>query len=149
MNAPISPTSALLTIHLVGLALAVGAATAKLALLFKYRNDPVFFPTFMRIAQTLTRLIAAGMVLLGLSGIAWLLLGYPFSPRLIVKLVLVALMPVTGALISRMEHRLEQVLPVTNGAGSPAFVVARKQYVAIETAATTLFYLIILLWVLR
>lgn len=76
--------------HLIGLAPGIGSATVKLVLLLQCRADPGLAPTFLRVSRSITRLIILGMILLTLSGIGWLFLGYGFTPRFLAKLVLVA-----------------------------------------------------------
>jgi hypothetical protein len=63
-----SPPS-LLLVHLVGLAIGLGAATAKLVLLFRCRADAAFVPTYLAVVRPITRQIILGLVLLLLSGI--------------------------------------------------------------------------------
>jgi len=94
-----SSAAYLLVVHLVGLALGVGAGTAKLVLLLKCRNDPSFVDVYLRVVRPLTRLIILGLILLTLSGIGWLLLGYSSTPLLIVKLFLVAAIWILGPVI--------------------------------------------------
>ncbi len=77
----VSLPSLLSLAHLIGLALGVGAATAKLTLLLRCRSDPAFLPAFVAVARPVTRLIILGLALLTLSGVGWLLLGRPFTPR--------------------------------------------------------------------
>jgi hypothetical protein len=71
--------------HLVGLALGVGAATVKLFLLLKCRKDTTFLKVYIQVARTITQQIIAGMILLTLSGIGLLVVGFPFTSRLAVK----------------------------------------------------------------
>lgn len=95
-------SSALLVVHLIGLALGVGGATTKLVLLLKARADPAFVPLYMAVAKPVTRLILVGIVLLTLSGIAWLILGYPLTSRLVTKLFLVAGIWAIGPIIDKV-----------------------------------------------
>jgi hypothetical protein len=137
-------------VHLVGLALGLGCATLKLALLLQCTADHAFIPTYLRVARPITRLIILGMVLLTLSGIVWLLLGYPFTFRLGVKLVLVAALWVLGPIIDNVvEPRFRRLAPEVAGAPQPAFLRSMRQYVAWEVVATLLFYVIVVLWQLR
>jgi hypothetical protein len=143
-------SSLVLVAHLIGLALGVGAATVKLVLLLKCRADPAFVPVYVRVARPVTRQIILGLVLLTLSGIGWLLLGYPFTPRLVVKVVLVAAIWVLGPVIDNVvEPKFLTLAPGPAEPGSAAFVRAQKQYLTLEVVATLLFYVIIGMWVLR
>lgn len=140
--------SPLLTIvHLIGLALGMGAATVKLGLLLKSRADPAFVPVYSTVAKAITRYIVLGMILVTLSGIGWLLLGYPFTPRLVVKLVLVAAIWVMGPLIDNVaEPRFRKLAPAPGEPAAPAFLRIQRQYLALEITATLMFYVIILVW---
>lgn len=135
------------TTHLIGLALAVGSATLKLGLLLRCRIDPAFTPTFLEVSKHITRQIVVGMILLTLSGIGWLLLGYRLTPRLIVKLVLFAAVWVLGPVIDNVvEPRFRKLAPGSGAPAAPAFVGALRQFLAWETVATSLFYVIIVIW---
>lgn len=143
--------AALLTLaHLLGLALGVGSATAKLTLLLRCAADHRFVPAYLAVARPLTRLLIAGMVLLTLSGIGWLLAGYPLHPLLIAKLVLVAAIWALGPVIDNVvEPEFRALAPAPGGAASPAFPAALRRYLLLETVATGLFYVIVVVWVLR
>lgn len=144
-----SVSSLLSLTHLVGLALAVGAATVKVVLLLQCRADPSFVPAFVKISRLVTRQIVLGLVLLTLSGIAWLLRSYPLTALLIAKLVLVATVWVLGPIIDKVaEPRFMRLAPAPGQAVSAEFTRARKHYLALEITATSLFYVVILLWVL-
>lgn len=135
--------------HLIGLALGVGCATAKLILLLRCRRDPEFVPVFLAIARPVTRLIILGLALLTLSGIGWLLLGYQFTPRFVAKLVMVASIWVMGPVIDNVaEPRFRQAAPAPGEAASPAFLQSLRRYLLLEVAATGLFYVIVVMWVL-
>jgi len=145
----ISLSAVLTVVHLVGLAWGAGAATVKLALLLRCGSDLAFIPTYLKVSKMITRQIILGMVLLTLSGIGWLLLGHAFTPRLIVKLVLVAAIWVLGPVIDNVaEPRFQESAPAPGEAPSPSFVRNRDRYLALEWIATLLFYVIIVLWVL-
>jgi hypothetical protein len=136
--------------HLIGLALAVGSATVKLILLFRCRSDPGFAPTFLAVSGPITRQIILGMVLLTLSGIGWMLLGYGFTPRLIVKLALFAAIWILGPLLDNvLEPRFKKLAPAPGKPATPAYAGALKQVLAWELVATSLFYVIVVLWVFR
>jgi hypothetical protein len=137
-------------VHLLGLVLAVGAATAKLVLLVKSSTDREFVPIYLRVARPITRQIMVGMVLLTLSGIGWLLLGYPFTPRLVLKVLLFGVVWVLGPVIDNIvEPRFQKLLPESGQPVSPAFAAIQKWYLALEIIATLLFFVIILIWRIR
>lgn len=144
-----STWSLLSLVHLIGLALGVGGATAKLVLLARCRTDTGFVPTFAAVARPVTRVIITGLVLLILSGIGFLLAGYGFTPVLIVKLVLVGAVLVLGPLIDHVfEPRFLALAPASDAPPSDAFKRARGGYLLVEILATGLFYVIVVMWVL-
>ncbi|HSG80954.1 MAG TPA: hypothetical protein VLC48_01785 [Gemmatimonadota bacterium] len=135
--------------HLIGLALGVGCATAKLTLLVRCKADHAFVPTYIAVARPITRLIILGLALLTLSGIGWLLVGYPLTPLLLVKLVLVGSIWVLGPVIDNVvEPKFLQLAPGPGESPSPAFIRAQQYYLRLEVIATGLFYVIVALWVL-
>lgn len=136
--------------HLVGLSLAVGAASAKLVLLFRCRSDVSSVPVFTRTTRLLTRQIILGMVLLTLSGIGWLVLGYPITTRLVVKLVLAAALWVIGPVIDNVvEPAFLKGIPEAGAPSSPTFLAAHRRYLMVEFGATLTFYVTIVMWVWR
>jgi uncharacterized membrane protein len=133
--------------HVVGIALGVGGATAKLVLLVKTRVDHAFVPGYLKAARSLTRMILVGIILLTLSGISWLVLGYPLTSRLVTKLVLVAAIWMIGPIISKVaEPRFRERALTPEAPATPAFVRARTQYLALEVTATLLFYAVVIYW---
>jgi hypothetical protein len=139
----------LMLAHLFGLALAMGAASVKLMLLLRSRRDHGFVPTYLEIARPVTRLIVLGLILLTLSGIGWLLLGYPFTTVLIAKLILVGAIWVLGPIIDNVvEPRFARLAPVGDELPSPDFLSTQKRYLALEVAATGAFYGVVALWVI-
>jgi hypothetical protein len=142
-------SSLLSVLHLLGLALAVGAATVKLGLLLKCSADPAWLPAYLKVARPITRQIVLGLVLLTLSGIVWLLLGQRFTTLLVVKVGLVAAIWALGPFIDKVvEPRFRQLAPAPGERASPAFIRVQKQYMALEVTATLLFYVITVIWVL-
>jgi hypothetical protein len=140
-------SSLLSVVHLVGLVLSVGAATVKVTLLLRCRGDVTFVPVYQRVVRIVTRQIILGLVLLTLSGIGWLLLGYGFTTTLVVKLVLVGVIWVLGPVIDNVvEPKFTRLAPGAGEAPSPAFLQAGNQYLRFEFVATALFYIIILVW---
>lgn len=130
-------------VHLFGLALALGAATVKFTLLLKCRSDFGFAAVYLRVARPITRLIILGLILLTLSGIAWIALGFSLKPLLWVKIALVAGVWVIGPVIDKLvEPRFRDLLPAPGQAPTAAFSRAQQHYVALEGLATGLFYVI-------
>lgn len=137
-------------VHFLGLGLALGSASLKFLLLLRSRSNPGFVGTYLAVAGQITRLIMIGTGLLVLSGIGWLLLGYPVSALLIVKIVLVAITIVIGASMDKMiEPRFLKLAPKSDGPVSPEFVRVQRQYVLAEALAAGLYFVIVILWVTR
>lgn len=139
----------LMLTHLIGLAWALGAASVKVALLLRCQRDRSFIQAYLEVVGSVTRQLVAGLVLLTLSGIGWLLLGYPLTRTLVVKLVLVAAVWVMGPVIDKIaEPRFRRLAPTAGEAISLECVRAEKAYVALEAVATGMLYLIVGVWVL-
>jgi hypothetical protein len=145
----VSLPSLLSLAHLIGLALGVGCATAKLTLLLRCRADHTLVPSYIATAKPITRLIVLGLALLTLSGVGWLLLGYPFAPLLVVKLALVVAIWVLGPVIDNVvEPKFQKLAPEPGESASPAFIRIQQHYLLLEVTATGLFYVIVAMWVL-
>lgn len=139
----------LMVMHLIGLAWAMGAASVKLVLLLRCRRDRSFIQVYLKVVGSVTRQLVAGLILLTLSGLGWLLVGHPLTRILVVKLVLVAAVWVMGPVIDKVaEPRFRRLAPTAGNAISLEFVRAEKVYVALEAVATGMFYLIVGVWVL-
>lgn len=135
--------------HLLGLALAIGCSTAKLTLLLKCKADQTFLPAYFATVKTITRFIAVGTILLTLSGVTWLLLGYPLTDVLIVKLVMVGVIFVLGATIDKVvEPRFRKLAPASGESASPEFIRIQRLYLLVEVSATGLYYAIVVMWLL-
>jgi len=142
--------SVLLLVHVFGLALGVGAGTVKLILLLKCNADYSFFPTYFKVSKPITRTIVTGVILLTLSGIGWLLIGYDLYTLLIVKIILVAGIWILGITIDNaVEPKVAKLAPSSGEAPSPAFKRIQKQHLALEILADALFYIVIIIWVFR
>ena len=125
--------------HIIGLAVGVGAATVKLLLLLRSISNHENFQVYFKIVKPITRLIVTGTILLTLSGIGWLLIGYSFSLLLIVKIVIVALIWMLGPVIDKiLEPKAERL--AMEGMASPGFVQITRQYVTLEILASSLMY---------
>jgi hypothetical protein len=131
----------LMIVHVIGLVLAGGSATIKLLLLLKCNADYKFFPVYFKIAPLITRLIIAGMILLTLSGIAWIIIGYSFEPLLIFKIGLVGLIWILGPIIDNVaEPKLKKLIPLQGQVSTPAFIHIQRQHLLLEITATVLMY---------
>lgn len=145
----ISMHSLMLLTHLIGLVLAVGAASVKLLLLLRCAADRALLPCYLKVVRLISRQIILGIILLTLSGIGWLIMGYHLTVALVVKLVLVGAIWVIGPVIDNVvEPRFRALVPAAGEAASPALIRMEKQYLALEIIATSLFYIIMTMWVL-
>jgi len=140
-------SSLLTVVHFIGLGLAVGAASVKVVLLLKCKSDSAMVPVYLKVVRPITKVLITGIILLTLSGIIWLIDGYPFSTELIIKSVLVALIWILGPIIDNVaEPKFKQLLPTVDQPASPEFVAIMNKYFALEILATALFYIIIIYW---
>ncbi len=141
--------SLLSLVHILGLVSGVGCATAKLALLLKCKSDQEFLPVYLAVTRPLTKLIVLGLALLTVSGIGWLLVGYDFTPLLIVKLAMVGTIWMLGPIIDNVvEPKFRNLAPHLGEQASSAFLQIQRRYVLLEAIATGLFYVIIAVWML-
>jgi len=142
-------TSFLSFAHIIGLALGLGCATAKFTLLARCRTDSAFVPTYIAVTRPITRLIILGLALATLSGIGWLLSGYPLARLLLVKLVLVGAIWILGPVIDNvLEPKFVRLAPKAGEPASAAFIKIQRQYLWLETIATGLFYVVVAMWLL-
>ena len=145
-----SLSTLLYIVHFIGLGLSVGAATVKLTLVIRCLSDRSFVPAFNKVATTITRLIVTGMILLAVSGITWIVMGYDFTGFLIVKIILFAFVFVLGPIIDNVaEPKLRKLAPDGGVPPSTEFVRAQKVHLMLEIVATLLFYVIIVMWMFR
>lgn len=139
----------LLLVHLIGLALCVGSATAKVILLAKCYRELPFIPVYLKVMKPLTQILVLGLILMTLTGIIWLVLGYGFSTLMIVKLILVGAAWVTGILIDNVtEPQFKKLTPAKGEEASHAFLLVQKKHFELEVIATLLFYIIMVIGVL-
>ena len=139
----------LTVVHLIGLALGVGAASIKILLLVKCYKDHAYLPTWFKVVKPITRLLITGLILMTLSGIGWLLLGAGFTTLLIVKLVLVGMIWIVGPIIDNvLEPRFHRLAPAMGEMASNSFLQVQKQHLAIEVMAALLFYVILVIGIL-
>lgn len=143
-------TELLTLIHVLGLALGLGAATTKTVLLLRCGADAELVAAYLGVRRLVTRVIMTGLALLVVSGAGFFLDGSSLGADLIFKLVLVAALFVLGPVIDNvLEPRFAKAAPAPGAPASAEFVDARRLYVAVEVAATSLFYLITAFWILR
>jgi hypothetical protein len=133
--------------HLVGLSLGVGAATVKMLLLIKCKSDYFLVSVYLKVSKIITKLILIGIILLTLSGIGWLLHGYPFTDILIVKIILVVTIWILGPFINKIEPKFQKLVPGTDQTASVEFISVLKKYLILEIIATGLFYCVIVIWI--
>ena len=136
----------LMVIHLLALAFGVGAATVKIVLLIKCNTHHSFLSTFFKVAKPITQLIIAGLVLLTLSGLGWLFIGYSYTLLFIAKLILVGAVWVIGPIIDNVvEPKFMKLAPLTGETATPEFIRIQRQYFMMEVTATALMYVITIL----
>lgn len=141
----------ILLVHLVGLALALGGAAVKISLLLGCRAEPDRIGAYLRVAPAVTRLLLGGLVVLTASGIAWLAIGRPLTPGLLLKMGLVAGLWGLGPIIDKVVEPafLRHARAVAGGErAGPQLDRARRRYLAVEVLATTLLGVIAVLGVL-
>ena len=139
--------SLLSVVHLIGLALGVGAATVKLVLLLQSRSNPALVPVFLSVVRPITKVIILGLVLLLASGIGWIAMGRPFTSTLVAKSVLVAALFILGPIIDNVvEPKYRAAAPRSGEAASAEFLRAQQRFLALEIAATGIFYVIVVAW---
>jgi hypothetical protein len=142
--------SLLTLVHLIGLSLSIGAASVKLSLLLKCQSDPSFASTYTKVVKTITRFIVIGIGLLTLSGIGWIILGFPFSGLLVAKIVVVVLVWILGPTIDNaIEPKFLKLASAPDTLSSPEFAAVSKRYLTAEIVATALLFAALLLgWLL-
>lgn len=136
-------------LHLLGMALMVGAAAVKTTLLVGTRSDAAFSPVYLGVARPVTRLIVLGMALAAFSGMGWIALGRPFTPALLAKAALVMALGAIGAVIDKVvEPRFARLAADARAAASPEAARVGRHYLAVELAATVLTCAIVVLGVM-
>jgi hypothetical protein len=145
----VSLWSVLLLAHLIGLALGVGSATAKVVLLLKCRRDINFLPVYLRVMKPLTQILVSGLILMTLTGIIWLILGYGFNNLLIVKLFFVGGVWIVGIYIDNVtEPSFKKLAPAEGQAATVDFLQIQRKHLIFEIVGALLFYIIMVLGVL-
>jgi hypothetical protein len=144
-----SLSSIILIVHVIGFALCIGAATVKVLLLSRCGSDPGFARTFLNVSRPITKSIIAGMILVTISGVTWLLTGYDFSTPLIVKLILFGAVWVLGPYIDNaIEPKFKAAVSAAGAFATAEFKSAWKRYMMLDSIAMLLFYAIVLVWLI-
>ena len=129
--------------HLIGLALGLGSATVKIALLLRCNRNYNLYPDFIKASKPVTRLLISGIILLVLSGTGWLITGYPLTTLMIIKIILVVLVFASGAVIDNVvEPTLKKLLPTPGESPTQPFIQIQKRHLLLEIAATMAMYAI-------
>jgi len=135
-------------VHIIGLVMGVGAATVKLVLLIKSKYDYSVVPFYLKVAKPITQLIITGMVLLTISGIGFIIEGYPLTTQLIIKLIFVALLWIIGPIIDNaIEPKFIKSAPAIGHHPTQEFIEVHKKYLNLEILATLIFYIVIGVWI--
>lgn len=138
--------SLLLLAHLIGLSICIGAATVKLILLTATVRNPAYSQTFVKVSKPITKTIIFGLVLVTASGIGWIFLGYNFSTLLIAKLVLVLIVWALGPYIdTAIDPKFAKLAPAGDQSTTPAFQSIRRRYLILETVATAILYVALIM----
>lgn len=139
----------ILLVHLAGMALGVGFATAKVVLLLRCNKDAAFLRVYLKVVKPLTNILVLGLIMMTLSGITWLVLGYGFSNLMILNLVFVGIVWILGLIIDKIsEPRFLRLAPDASEEPSPAFISIRNKHLALEIIAALVFYTLIVMGVL-
>ena len=136
-------------VHVIALSLAAGTAVVKLLLVVKCKKDYTFYTVYFGLAPLLSKLIISGMVLLTLSGITWIIIGYSMEWLLILKIIIVAGIWIIGPVIdNRAEPRVKKLLPPPGAEPSAEFIHVQQQHLQLEIIATVLMYAALIIGVL-
>jgi hypothetical protein len=139
----------LMSMHIIGLAIGVGSATVKLILALKAKVNYEFLTVYFKVNKIITRFIISGFIILIVSGIGLLLIGYSFTPLLQIKVVLVILVFAIGPLIDNVyEPKFEKLFSQSGETGALTFARIQNQHLALEVTATMLMYVITIMGVL-
>jgi hypothetical protein len=135
-------------VHIIGLVIGVGAATVKLVLLIKSKYDYTIVPFYLKVSKPITQLIIFGMVLLTISGIGFIIEGYPLTTQLTIKLIFVALLWIIGPIIDNaIEPKFIKSAPEIGHQPTQEFIEVQKKHLILEVFATAFFYIVIGVWI--
>ena len=138
----------LLLIHILGLTMAVGVGAAKVLLLLKCRRDLSLLPAYFQLVKPMTGMLIAGFIMVTLSGIGWLVTGYPMTGLMWLKIALVVAVWGVGPYIDNVvEPVMVKLAPKPGEAPSAEFLAVQSKHFALEVLAEGLFIAIIFIWV--
>ena len=135
-------------VHTVGLAFGLGGVTINVVLMIKARFDKELASTIIKVSKTIGPLIFLGLVLLTISGIGFMRLGYPLTRTLAVKHILVVALWIEGPLIFYLTSKLAKLSPTPSEPPSLKFLSTRRMMQALAAAGLILWYTITVLGVL-
>lgn len=138
--------------HVVGIAWGVGGVTVLKILHRQAEKNPEMAPLEAKAMPMISKLIALGLLFLIISGITFgRLLGGEGAVNgkiLSIKLVLVFILIINGALINfRFMPKMQKLAP-TNGTPTADFLKAKKQMAMSGTVSLVLWYAIVVLGIL-
>ena len=109
----------------------------------------MFYTDYFKLAPLLSKLIITGMILLTLSGIAWIIIGYSLELLLILKIIIVAGIWIIGPIIdSRAEPKVKRLYPSPGAEPSAEFTRSQQQHLLLEIIATAMMYAALIIGVL-
>ena len=136
-------------VHVIALSLAAGTAFVKLLLVVRCKKDYMFYTDYFKLAPLLSKLIITGMILLTLSGIAWIIIGYSLELLLVLKIIIVAGIWIIGPIIdSRAEPKVKRLYPSPGAEPSAEFTRSQQQHLLLEIIATAMMYAALIIGVL-
>jgi len=127
-------------IHTVGLAFGLGGVTINVVLTIKARFDKELASTIIKILKTIGPLIFLGLLLLTISGIGFMRLGYPLTRTLAVKHILVVALWVESPLIFYLTSKLAKLAPKQGEPPSHKFLSTKMKMQALVAVGVFLWY---------
>ena len=135
-------------VHTFGLAFGLGGVTINVALMIKARFDKELASVMSKVSKIIGPLIFLGLVLLTISGIGFMRLGYLLTRTLAVKHILIVALWIEGPLIFYFTSKLEKLSPKLSEPPSPKFLSTRRKMQALAAVGLVLWYTITFLAVL-
>jgi hypothetical protein len=126
--------------HTIGLAFGLGGVTASFVLMIKSRFDRELASTIINVSKTIAPLIFLGLVLLTISGIGFMRLGYPLTRTLAIKHALVVALWIVGPIMLYLTSKLEKLSSKPGEPPSPKFLSTRTKVQALAVVGLVLWY---------